>query len=129
MSSSRGNLDLLSSPSSDIGFAHVGRGLNRGNPLESDVCDTSDADNGAGNLAEDTSSDDERTDEDVDYKLLALSFLVSWDIGIRTNTTSDEGEEEVGVARDLGRNLEFCVELASRKAIRGQKAATYQAGR
>lgn len=68
---SQGHLDLLSSPSGDIGFAHVGRGLNRGNPLENDVCDTSDSDNGAGNLAEDTSSDDEGSDEDVDCKFVS----------------------------------------------------------
>lgn len=32
--------------------------------------------------------------------------------GRRTETAADEGEEERGVARDLGRNLELCSGLA-----------------
>lgn len=59
-------LDLLGTPASGLGLAHVGRGLDRGNELEGDVGDTDDADNATGNLAEDLVAEDEAADEDVD---------------------------------------------------------------
>lgn len=58
-------LDLFSSPSS-IGFAHVGRGLDRGDELEDGVADADDAYGGTGDDAENTTAEKDGADEDVD---------------------------------------------------------------
>lgn len=60
-----GLLDLLSTPAL-VSLAHVGRGLDRRNELESDVADTNEADNAAGNDAEDMVVEEDRADEDVE---------------------------------------------------------------
>ena len=60
-------LDLLGAPAGDVGFAHVGRGLDRGDELEGDVGNTDDADNSTSNLADHHVAEDEAADEDVDY--------------------------------------------------------------
>jgi len=83
------HLDLLSTPASGLGLAHVGRGLDRRNELEGDVGDTNDANDATGDLAEDLVAEDETADEDVE------------------DSATDEGEEERGVARDLRGDLEL----------------------
>lgn len=60
-------LDLLGTPASGLGLAHVGRGLDRGDKLEGDVGDTDDADSATGDFAKNLFAEDETADEDVDY--------------------------------------------------------------
>lgn len=67
-------LDLLSTPASGVGLAHVGRGLDRGNELEGDVGDTEDANDATGDLAEDLVAEDEAADEDVDCTSQSVSL-------------------------------------------------------
>jgi hypothetical protein len=49
-----------------VRLAHVGRGLDGGDELESDVSETDEADEGAGNDAQDVVVQQDGTDEDVD---------------------------------------------------------------
>lgn len=84
-----GFLDLLGTPASVFGLAHVGRGLDGGNELESDVGNTGDAHNATGDLAENTVADHQRAEEDVE------------------NTTADEGEHERRMSRNLRGDLEL----------------------
>lgn len=71
-----GSLDLLGTPASVFGLAHVGRGLDGGNELESDVGNTGDTHDAASNLAENAVAHHQRAEEDVE------------------DTTADEGEHE-----------------------------------
>lgn len=82
-------LYLLSTPSSCIGVAHVAWGFDRWNEFECNVAKTDDANNGSSNVAEDLLAEEETTDENVE------------------NTSSDKGEEKVGVSRNLRGDLEF----------------------
>jgi len=84
-----GALDLLGTPASVLGFAHVAGGLNGGKELEGDICDTGDSDDATGNLADNQLAEEQGAEEDVE------------------DTTADEGEEERGMSRHLGRNLEL----------------------
>jgi hypothetical protein len=63
-----GFLDLLSTPTSIFGLAHVGRGLDGGNELEGDVGKTSDTDDATSNVAKDVATQDQRAEEDVDWE-------------------------------------------------------------
>lgn len=58
-------LDLLGAPAG-VGLAHVGRGLNGGDELEDGVADANEADEGAGNDAEDAAAEEDGSHEDVD---------------------------------------------------------------
>jgi hypothetical protein len=82
-------LDLLSTPASDLSLAHVAGGFNGRHKLEDDVSDTGDANNATGNVHQDGLAKEESADEDVE------------------DTTSQEREEERGISRDLGRDLEL----------------------
>lgn len=79
---------MLGTPAG-VGLAHVGGRLDGRDELEDGVADTDQADDGAGNDAEDAAAKEDGSDEDVE------------------DTTADEGEEERGVSRDLGRDLEL----------------------
>lgn len=82
------HLHLFGAPAS-VGLAHVGRRLDGGDELENDVADTNEADDGAGEDAQDAVVQEDGADKDVE------------------GAATDEGEEEGGVARDLGRDLEL----------------------
>lgn len=58
-------LDLLGTPAG-VGLAHVGGGLDGRDELEDGVADTDQADDGAGNDAEDAAAEEDGSDEDVD---------------------------------------------------------------
>jgi len=88
-SSNAGCLNLLGAPSRGVGLTHVGRGLDGGHKLESDVGDTNDTNNTTSNVADDLCAEEEAAKKDVE------------------NTTADKGEEKVGVTRDLRRDLEL----------------------
>lgn len=81
-------LHLLGAPAG-VGLPHVGRRLNRRDELQNDVADTDKTNNGASNDAQHTVMQQDRADKDV------------------KGAATDEGEEEGGVARDLGWDLEF----------------------
>lgn len=61
-----GDLDLLSAPTSGIGLAHVGRGFDGGNKLESDIGNTDNTDDTTGDVANDLLAEEEAAEEDVD---------------------------------------------------------------
>lgn len=58
-------LDLLGAPAG-VGLAHVGGRLDGRDELEDGVADTDQADDGAGNDAEDAAAEEDGSDEDVD---------------------------------------------------------------
>ena len=58
-------LDLLGTPAG-ISFPHVGGRLDRGDELEDDVDDASEADDGAGDLGKGVVAKDDGADEEVD---------------------------------------------------------------
>lgn len=58
-------LDLLGTPAG-VGLAHVGRGLDGRDELEDGVADTDQADDGAGNDAEDAAAEEDGSDENID---------------------------------------------------------------
>jgi hypothetical protein len=84
-----GFLDLLGAPASVFGLAHVGRGLNGGDELESDVGKTGDTDDATSDVAEDIAAEDQRAEEEVE------------------DTTADEGEHERRMSGNLRGNLEL----------------------
>lgn len=61
----RGPLHLLGAPAG-VRLAHVGRRLDGGDKLEGDVADADDADDGAGDDAEDVVVEQDAADKDVD---------------------------------------------------------------
>lgn len=81
-------LYLLGAPAG-VGLPHVGGGLDRGNKLEDGVANTNKANNRARNYAQDVAVEQDGADKDVE------------------GAAADEAEEEGGVARDLGRDLEL----------------------
>lgn len=81
-------LDLLGAPPA-ICLAHVARGFDRRDKLEGDVADADDANNDSCDGANDATAEKEATEEEVE------------------DTSSGKGEEEWGVMRHLGRDLEF----------------------
>lgn len=81
-------LHLFRTPAS-VGLPHVRRRLNAGDEFEDDVADTDETDNGAGDNAQDSVVEQDRADKDV------------------KGAATDEGEEEGGVAGDLGWYLEL----------------------
>lgn len=81
-------LYLLGAPAG-VGLPHVGGGLDGGDELEDGVADADEADDGAGDYAQDVAVQQDGADEDVE------------------GAAADEAEEEGGVARDLGRDLEL----------------------
>lgn len=81
-------LHLLGAPAG-VGLPHVGRGLDGGDELEDGVADADEADDGAGDYAQDVAVEQDGADEDVE------------------GAAADEAEEEGGVARDLRRDLEL----------------------
>lgn len=81
-------LHLLGAPAG-VGLAHVGGRLDAGDELEDDVADADEADEGAGDDAQHAVVQQDRADKDV------------------KGAAADKGEEEGGVARDLGRDLEL----------------------
>lgn len=81
-------LDLLGAPAG-VGLAHVCGGLDGGDELEDGVADADEADDGAGDDAQDVAVEEDAADKDVE------------------GAAADEGEEEGGVAGDLGRDLEL----------------------
>lgn len=87
--SSIGFLNLLGAPARGVGLTHVGRGLDGGHKLESNVGDTDDTNNTTGDVADDLCAKEEAAKKDVE------------------NTTADKGEKKVGITRDLGRDLEL----------------------
>ena len=117
-------LDLLGAPAG-IRLAHVRRRLNGGDELEDDVGDADEADNGTGNDSERAHVEHDGANEDVDWcgELVSDSPMVVASIsramrrkgtgaatsmlGSLTDTTTEEGEQERGIARDLGRDLEL----------------------
>jgi hypothetical protein len=84
-----GFLDLLGTPASVFGLAHVGRGLDGGNELESDVGNTSKTNNATSDLAENAVAYHQGAEEDV------------------KDTTADEGEHERRMSRNLRGDLEL----------------------
>lgn len=82
-------LNLLSAPASILSLAHVAGGLDGGNELEGDVCDTDDADDGTSDFAENAVAEEKAAEEDV------------------KSTATDKRKQEQGVTRDLGRDLEL----------------------
>lgn len=82
------SLYLLGAPAG-IGLPHVGGGLDGGDELEDGVADADEADDGAGDYAQDVAVQEDGADKDVE------------------GAAADEAEEEGGVARDLGRDLEL----------------------
>jgi hypothetical protein len=66
-----GFLDLLGAPASVFGLAHVGRGLNGGDELESDVGKTGDTDDATSDVAEDIAAEDQRAEEEVDWERIS----------------------------------------------------------
>lgn len=81
-------LDLLSAPAR-IGLSHAARGFDQGDELKANVAKSGDTDDATSNVGNDLVAEEKASDEDVE------------------NTTTNEGEEEVGVSRNLGRDLEF----------------------
>ena len=65
-------LDLFRTPAG-IGLAHVRGGLDGWDELENDVGDTDDADDGAGNYAQDAVVEQDGADEDVDCDSIGVS--------------------------------------------------------
>lgn len=61
----RKRLDLLGAPAL-VRLAHIGGRLDRRNELQHQVSNTSDADDGGGDLAEDVVVEKDAADEDVD---------------------------------------------------------------
>lgn len=59
---------MFGAPTGNLGLAHVCGRLNRRDKLENNVADADNADNRAGNFAENGITKDEATDEDVDYR-------------------------------------------------------------
>lgn len=86
--SSQVSLHLLGAPAG-IGLAHVGGRLDGGDELEHNVADADEADDGAGDNAQPAVVQQDRADKDVE------------------GAAADEGEEERGVSRDLGWDLEL----------------------
>jgi hypothetical protein len=84
-----GFLDLLGTPASVFGLTHVGRGLDGGNELESDVGNTGDTHDAASNLAENAVAHHQRAEEDVE------------------DATADEREHERRMSRNLRGDLEL----------------------
>lgn len=82
------DLDLLRAPA-ELRLPHVGGGLDGGDELEGGVADADEADDGAGDDAQDVAVEEDAADEDVE------------------GAAADEGEEEGGVAGHLGRDLEL----------------------
>lgn len=72
-------LDLLGAPAG-ISFPHIGRGLDGGDEFEDDVGDTDEADNGAGDDAEDAVVEEDASDKDVDYPSITtwLRLTLDW---------------------------------------------------
>lgn len=73
------SLYLLGAPTG-VGLPHVGWGLDGGDELEDSVADTDEADNRAGDYAQDVAVEQDGADEDVE------------------GAAADEAEEEGGVA-------------------------------
>jgi len=69
---------------------HISRGFDGRDELEGHIGETDGANDGTEDLIQDPLVEQDRADKDVE------------------NTTAHEGEEEGGVARDLGWDLEFC---------------------
>lgn len=85
---SPGLLYLLGAPAG-VGLPHVGGGLDGGDEFEDGVADADEADDGAGDYAQDVAVQQDGADEDVE------------------GATADEAEEEGRVTRDLGWDLEL----------------------
>lgn len=108
------NLDLLRAPV--VVLAHVRGWLYRGNVLEDDVSNTDEADDRAGDVAQDTIVQQERADEDVDYLQIKTRIngqrteMKVSGCDVLTGTSSQEGEEKrrvpVHVIRDLWQELQ-----------------------
>lgn len=81
-------LYLLGAPAL-VGLAHVGGGLDGGDELEGDVGEADQADDAAGDNAQDAVVEEDGADEDVE------------------DAAAEEAEHEGGIARDLGRDLEL----------------------
>lgn len=81
-------LYLLGAPAG-VSLPHVGWGLDGGDELEDGVADANEADDGAGDYAQDMAVQQDGADEDVE------------------GAAADEAEEEGRVARDLGWDLEL----------------------
>ena len=116
-STTLGCLDLLGAPTTNVGFAHVAWGLDGRDELKANIGYASDADNSTGNLAQDRIGEKEATQQNVDW---TASESRNRDVlgGIElTNTTSNKREEEVGIARDLRRDLEFCNAISERCVV------------
>lgn len=64
----RSLLDLFGAPASNLGLAHVDRGLDRRNVLEDDEADADNADSGASDLAEHRIPENKTAEEDVDWR-------------------------------------------------------------
>ena len=119
----RKRLDLLGAPAG-IRLAHVRRRLDGGDELEDDVSNADETDDGTGNDSERAHVEHNGADKDVDWR--ARSVLEGYStvlaprengrgcaqlrrsmLGLLTDTTTEEGEQERGIARDLGRDLEL----------------------
>lgn len=81
-------LYLLGAPAG-VGLSHVRGGLDAGDKFEYSVADANKANDGAGDYAQDVAVEQDGADKDVE------------------GAAADEAEEEGGVARDLGRDLEL----------------------
>ncbi len=117
----RKRLDLLGAPAS-IRLAHVRRRLDGGDKLEDDVRDTDETDDGTGDDSERAHVKHDGADKDVDCRGRSVSEGYSIFLARRekegdrlrrsmprslTDTTTEEGEQKRGIARDLGRDLEL----------------------
>lgn len=90
-------IHLLSTPAL-VGLAHVRRGLNGRNELQSKVSDADEANNRTGNVPQHTVVQQKRSNEDIDWNRSIFQARSERTRTQLTNTTTQEGEEERRIA-------------------------------